>query len=125
MDDVTGVFDPSTTAVQADLREPAAPGSVFGFIVAGLKRRRDRGHTPFAVVPCDNIHGNGDVARNAVVGFARLVDEALALWIDANAPFLSSMVDRITPVTTDRDRAEIQNRTALADESPVVFEPFW
>jgi len=34
------------------------------------------------------------------------------------------MVDRITPVTTDEDRAEIAARFGIDDEWPVVCEPF-
>lgn len=125
MDDVTGAFDPSAPPVQADLEPGATPRTVFAFIVAGLRRRRDRGIAAFTVMSCDNIQGNGSVARNAVVGFARLLDEDLAAWIDSAVAFPSSMVDRITPVTTDADRSEIRERTGLADDAPVVCEPFW
>ena len=34
------------------------------------------------------------------------------------------MVDRITPATTDADRAELHARTGLHDRRPVVCEPF-
>lgn len=125
MDDVTGLFDPSAPAVQADLTSGDTPTSVFGLIVAGLRLRRERGVPPFTIVSCDNIQGNGRVARNAVVGFAKLLNEELGGWIDANVAFPNSMVDRITPVTTEQDRSEIGDRIGLIDDSPVVCEPFW
>ena len=34
------------------------------------------------------------------------------------------MVDRITPVTTDEDRAEVRERFGIDDRWPVVCEPF-
>jgi mannitol 2-dehydrogenase len=34
------------------------------------------------------------------------------------------MVDRITPVTTDEDRAQISDRFGVEDAWPVVCEPF-
>src|ERR1700712_528739 len=41
----------------------AGPDSVFGLVTAGLARRRDRGLPSPTIVSCDNIEGNGDVAR--------------------------------------------------------------
>ena len=38
--------------------------------------------------------------------------------------FPNSMVDRITPVTTDADRAELAERFGIDDAWPVVCEPF-
>jgi mannitol 2-dehydrogenase len=38
--------------------------------------------------------------------------------------FPNSMVDRITPATTDADRAEIRERFGIDDRWPVVCEPF-
>ena len=45
---------------------------------------------------CDNIEGNGSVAKTAVGAFAALKDPELAEWIDENGAFPNSMVDRIT-----------------------------
>jgi mannitol 2-dehydrogenase len=39
--------------------------------------------------------------------------------------FPNSMVDRITPVTTDADRAEIAEQFGIEDAWPVVCEPFF
>ena len=49
---------------------------------------------------CDNLPGNGKVARTAVVSQAAMSDPELADWIDGNVAFPSCMVDRITPRTT-------------------------
>jgi mannitol 2-dehydrogenase len=98
--------------------------SVFGLIVEALGRRREIGTAPFAVLSCDNIQHNGSVARRSCVGYARGVDAELAEWIDAQVAFPDSMVDRITPVTTDADRAEVAERFGIVDEWPVVCEAF-
>jgi mannitol 2-dehydrogenase len=121
---VTGEFDPTTPAVAEDLRPGAVPRTTFGLITEALRRRRDRGATPFAVLSCDNIQGNGEVARRAIGTFARLRDPELADWIEREVRFPSCMVDRITPVTTDDDRAELSRRFGLEDAWPVVCEPF-
>jgi mannitol 2-dehydrogenase len=73
---------------------------------------------------CDNLQGNGDLAKLAFTTFARLRDPALAGWVEREARFPNSMVDRITPATTDADRAEIRDRFGIDDRWPVVCEPF-
>jgi mannitol 2-dehydrogenase len=74
---------------------------------------------------CDNIQGNGHVAQAMFVAFARLKDPEFADWIDENVRFPNSMVDRITPVTSDADRAEISEQFGIDDAWPVVAEPFF
>jgi mannitol 2-dehydrogenase len=73
---------------------------------------------------CDNIQGNGDVGRRAFTAFARLRDPDLADWITAHVRFPNCMVDRITPKTTDEDRAELNRRFGIDDRWPVLCEPF-
>jgi mannitol 2-dehydrogenase len=73
---------------------------------------------------CDNVIENGNVARLAVVGAAEGVDADLANWISANVTFPNGMVDRITPATTDADRAFLADEYGVVDGWPVVTEPF-
>ena len=73
---------------------------------------------------CDNIPGNGHVCENAVAGIAELADPELAAWIRANVAFPNSMVDRITPATTDRERAILKDRYGVEDNFPVFCEEF-
>lgn len=121
---VTGEFDDTDPAVRADLADGAVPATTFGLVTEALRRRRDRGVTPFTVASCDNIQGNGDVAHRMFTAFARLKDPGLAAWIEEHVPFPNSMVDRITPVTTDEDRATVAERFGVDDAWPVVAEPF-
>jgi mannitol 2-dehydrogenase len=121
---VTGELDTSDPALAADLEPGATPRSVFGFIVEALARRRAAGVPPFTVMSCDNIPGNGHVARRMLVSFAQLKDPAIAAWIAEEVRFPNCMVDRITPVTTDTDREALAERFAVEDGWPVVCEPF-
>lgn len=121
---VTGEFDGDNPAMQADLRPGALPRTAFGLITAALSRRRARGIPPFTVMSCDNIQGNGHMAHQMFSSYARLLDPELADWMETNVRFPNSMVDRITPMTTDEDRAEISRRFGVADRWPVVCEPF-
>jgi mannitol 2-dehydrogenase len=121
---VTGELDTSDPVLAADLEPNATPGSAFGFIVEALARRRAAGVAPFTVMSCDNIPGNGNVAKKMLGSFARLKDPGLADWMDAEVRFPNCMVDRITPVTTDADREALAERFGIEDGWPVVCEPF-
>ena len=120
----TGDFDAGNAAVVHDLAHPEDPRTAFAYIVEGLRRRRDAGAAPFTVLSCDNLQGNGDYARQAVVGFARLTDPDLATWIEGSVVFPNCMVDRITPSTTDADREAVHREFGIEDGWPVPAEPF-
>ena len=55
---------------------------------------------------------------------AEAVDAGLAAWIEEHCSFPNSMVDRITPATSDEDRAALLEREGIVDAWPVVAEPF-
>ena len=120
----TQEFDSAHADILFDAKHIDAPKTVFGLIVAGLVRRRAAGIAPFTVMSCDNIPGNGHVCENAVAGLAELVDPELARWIRADVAFPNSMVDRITPATTDRERATLLDKFGLQDNWPVFCEEF-
>ena len=122
--DTTGEFDVTNPAIVADAIPGAAPATVFGIVVAGLRLRRERGIAPFTVMSCDNVEGNGHIAKGSFTAFARLVDPELADWITEEVHFPNSMVDRITPVTTDDDRRWVLERFGVEDAWPVLCEDF-
>lgn len=129
LDPVTGEFDPASPALQQDARPGAVPATSFGLITEALARRRQRGIAPFSVMSCDNLPGNGDLTRGVITRFAATRDEAagggdLSTWIAREVAFPNSMVDRITPATTDDDRSEVRERYGIDDAWPVVCEPF-
>jgi mannitol 2-dehydrogenase len=124
VDPVTGRFAPSQPAVLLDLQPGAVPSTVFGLVTEALVRRRERGLRPFTVLSCDNIQGNGHVAREAFSAFASLRDPELGAWVRSDVAFPSSMVDRITPVTSDEDKAALARDFGIEDGWPVVAEPF-
>lgn len=76
------------------------------------------------VLSCDNLPENGEVAASVVTQLAQSVDPALAEWIGEHVDFASSMVDRITPTTTDADRDLVTAELGYVDASPVATEPF-
>jgi mannitol 2-dehydrogenase len=121
---VTGAFNFDNPDVKHDLVEGAAPKTSFGLVTEALARRKSRGIAPFTVMSCDNIQGNGDVAKATFTAYARRKNAELGEWIAEHVKFPNSMVDRITPVTTDADRDEVRQRFGIDDAWPVVCEPF-
>ena len=124
LDLATGKLQLQAPAIAADLRAPTSPKTILGLIVQALKQRRLLGIPPFTVLSCDNLPNNGHLAKAAVLAFAREVDANLATWIEANVRFPCTMVDRITPATTDADRAHVTEVIGLDDAWPVVTEEF-
>jgi mannitol 2-dehydrogenase len=120
----TGSFDDDDPAIRADIKAEGPPTTAFGFITEALARRRTAGTEPFTVMSCDNIQGNGTVAHEMITAFATLRDAELGAWIGEQVAFPNSMVDRITPVTTDVDRELVARKYGIADGWPVVCEPF-
>ncbi|HXT05946.1 MAG TPA: mannitol dehydrogenase family protein [Roseiarcus sp.] len=120
----TQKFDPAHPDIAADIKNLAAPKTAFGLIAAALKRRRDAGVKPFTVMSCDNIPGNGHVTENAVAGLAERADPELAAWIRENVAFPNSMVDRITPATSERERRLLADQWGVEDAWPVFCEEF-
>jgi mannitol 2-dehydrogenase len=92
-------------------------------IVSALDARRAGGHGPLTILSCDNLPGNGDVAREAIATVAKSRGRSVARYVDSCA-FPNSMVDRITPQTKDADRAWLRNEVGVEDDWPVVCEPF-
>jgi len=120
----TGEFDLENDAVQRDLANPEAPSTIFGYVVEGLRRRRDAGNRAFTIMSCDNLRHNGNVARKAFLGFARARDPELASWIEANATFPNAMVDRITPTVSPAIAERLNRESGLDDLLPLVAEDF-
>lgn len=120
----SGEFDFNHPTIQSDLQHPESPVGIFGFLSAALNRRRHQGLAPFTVLSCDNLQGNGAIAQKMLLAFAKLYDPSLGDWIAENVAFPNSMVDRITPVTTDLEKTMVAEQFKIIDAVPVVAEPF-
>jgi mannitol 2-dehydrogenase len=114
----------SLTVTEAGYSDEAEARNSFDRIAAALATRRARSVGPLTILSFDNIPGNGDAARQATLSAATRLDGELAAWVQANCTFPNSMVDRITPVTADSDRAWLLDSTGIEDRWPVVAEPF-
>ncbi|WP_216825876.1 mannitol dehydrogenase family protein [Sulfitobacter sp. SK012] len=120
----TGELDLEHADIAHDLLHPDQPKSAVGFIVAALDARRTAGVKPFTVLSCDNLPSNGALARAIVLEFARQRNGELADWIARTTTFPATMVDRITPATTNDDIAKLADITGYDDQACVFHEGF-
>lgn len=127
--DDDGGLDLTRDDVRADVSalgsDPrAAVATTPGRVVAGYLARRAAGAGPIAVLPCDNLPDNGPALQRVVDDLIDAVDPSLAEWAQDNVAFGTTMVDRITPATTDENRDAVRAALGVEDASPVPTEPF-
>lgn len=127
---VDGHLDLSAPHAAAEVAPGAPPTTAFGLIAAALLARRAAGVPAFTVLSCDNMPGNGDLARLALSEFVRAKRDAgceasIELHEDlvgGGVAFPSTMVDRITPVARETDVEHLAAQYGLLDSVPVVCE---
>ncbi|WP_152354070.1 mannitol dehydrogenase family protein [Brachybacterium subflavum] len=102
-----------------------APRTVIGTIARGIERRAASGE-PITIQSCDNLQGNGDVARAVVTQFLQEAgaDEDVLRFARTRVGFPNSMVDRIVPSTTDDTRRSVERLLGVRDDAPVRTEEF-
>jgi fructuronate reductase len=123
-DPATGRLNFDHPDIAHDLDPSNAPVSVVGLLVAAFGAREKANAGPLSILCCDNLPHNGKVLRGLTAEFAQARDPVIARWIDANAAFPSTMVDRIVPATTAADIADNAAVLGVHDAAPVLFEPF-
>jgi fructuronate reductase len=118
---VTGELRRDDPHVLADLGS-RTPRTVPGVLAHAIARRAATGAGPLTVVSCDNLPGNGRLLERLVHDFADAA--GLSAVADATVSFPSTVVDRIVPVTTEFDKAQLYESIGVRDEAPVICEPF-
>ncbi len=119
-----GSLDVTHPDIVRDIGSPHAPTSLIGYLVEALDRRRAAGLDPLTIISCDNLVDNGARLARAVIQFAGLRDPHLAAWIKDEVPFPRTMVDSITPATTDALRERVADAAGVKDRWPVQRESF-
>ncbi|MDR1900362.1 MAG: mannitol dehydrogenase family protein [Treponema sp.] len=110
--------------LRRDLENPGEPVTMPGFISAALALRSRTNGLPLTIMSCDNFPSNGRVLKTCVVSYCRKVYPDLVPWIEENAAFPLSMVDRITPATAPETIRYLADRFGIDDRWPVCCEDF-
>lgn len=124
IDTKTDRFDLSHPEIQRDIANFENPTTVFGVLIKALERRRDTGIPAFTVMSCDNIPHNGEVAKRGIAKMSAEIDKELSHWIASNVTFPNSMVDCITPATSNMEKEKLKKLFNIEDNAPVFCEPF-
>lgn len=109
----------------SDLSADDQPRTVFGYLAKGLELRKSAGSGGLVMMSCDNIQENGRVLKDSLLGFLEQYDENLKNWAEQHLIFPSSMVDRITPVTSEADKDDFEKHYGFRDEALVVSENYF
>mmetsp|Transcript_127376 Transcript_127376/g.317953 ORF Transcript_127376/g.317953 Transcript_127376/m.317953 type:complete len:511 (-) Transcript_127376:68-1600(-) len=125
----TGALDVTLAAVQTDLRAIAAGetclSTALGFLAVAAQRRMSSNAPGLAVLSCDNVQENGNKLARCALQFAELAGgPELRAYMEEMWTFPNSMVDRITPVTTDALREAVRQTGGVEDLWPVICEDF-
>ncbi len=122
------VADPEVAILSMTITEGGyslnRPNPTIETIVSALNARRKARLGGLTVLSCDNLPGNGNVARGAIATVAEARSSELARYLEEECAFPNSMVDRITPQTTDDDRRWLREEVGIVDRWPVVCESF-
>lgn len=101
------------------------PRSIYGYLAGALERRMSVLNAPITILCCDNIRSNGKMLARNFKAYLELTGHSeLAEWVSQYASFPCSMVDRITPRTTDTVRKEIDGLFPGRDLDPIHGEAF-
>ena len=102
-----------------------AQQSVYGYLAAGLSRRFAGNGGPLTIMCCDNIRGNGHMLEGSLLAYLWAVGkDGLADWVTQNVTFPCSMVDRITPRTTEELQTEVAGLFPNLGDSPIHSEDY-
>ena len=99
--------------------------SCYAYLRAALKLRFKAGGAPLTIACCDNIRQNGKMLkRNLTAYLAAFGDEEFVAWVGENIAFPCSMVDRITPRSSQDLAGEFSMMLGKRIISPIMCEDF-
>jgi fructuronate reductase len=116
-----GALDTRDPGIASDISS-GTTRTVIGLLAAGLTRRVERGVGSVTILSCDNLGGNGDRLRAGLEAFFDASGTGRAPL--ALAHFPNTMVDRITPATSDEIAARIADAAGRPVVAPVLTEAF-
>lgn len=119
-----GGLNPEDPTIKAEAAGDAGT-SVYAYLALGLRARMDAGVGAITVSCCDNIRQNGKMlGKNLRAYLTLLGQDDLVAWLDVNATFPCSMVDRITPRAAPTLGAEMEAAFGRAGRFPIMAEAF-
>ena len=101
------------------------PKTICGLIARILEIRRKNNLENLVLLSCDNVSNNGDMLHRCLIQFSKFISDELSDYVKNSVKCPNSMVDRITPQTTNLDKFLIENETKVIDRCPVISEHYY
>ena len=122
--DETGALNPEDPTIVAELGGGAAC-TIYAYLTRALARRKAAGLGGISILCCDNIRRNGKMLQRNLFAYLNLIGaEDLVEWVRAWVTFPCSMVDRITPRTTEKLQSEVDALFGPSPFVPIMAEDF-
>lgn len=119
-----GELDFDNSVIQGDLSSPSTPKSVVGLLALVCQMRQEQGIAPLSIISCDNVSDNGKKLKRALLAYAEKINPKLAQFIDQHIACPCTMVDAITPATTEELGKGIEEKFNYQDNWPIKREAF-
>ncbi len=122
--DETGALNPTDPSIVAELGG-GAPRTIYAYLNRALARRQAAGLGGISILCCDNIRRNGKMLQRNLFAYLDLIGaENLVEWVRTWVTFPCSMVDRITPRTSEELQGEVDALFGPSPFIPVMAEDF-
>lgn len=122
--DSSGQLDLQATQIVSE-KNGGQLQSIYSYLRAGLQKRVQSNAGPITVVCCDNLRQNGKLLKVNFLKYLQFMEDLeLTAWLEENASFPCSMVDRITPKPTAELELETMALFNRSSDSPVLGEDF-
>ena len=122
--DETGALNPTDPVIKDELAG-GKPTSVYGYLTGALALRKAANLGGISILCCDNIRQNGKMLWRNLFAYLDLQGASeLADWVKSCVTFPCSMVDRITPRSTDTLQRDVESLFGVSPIAPVMAEDF-
>lgn len=122
----SGKVDFTHPDLNAELSSLELPRTIYGYLARALIMRSQskKQSSKLTIMCCDNISAGGEILQEGVHHLLHCHNGQALRWTRENVTFISSMVDRVCPSTSDELRESVSNKTKCLDAWPVSAEPF-
>jgi mannitol-1-phosphate/altronate dehydrogenase len=117
-------LDLNHPAIVKDLKPFTVPSSTVGTLCESLKFRFEGNKAPVTIMSCDNVPENGNMLKGCVYEFLSIKYPEILDWVKDNIIFPNTMVDRITPATSQADIDALESKYNVHDICCVHSEDF-
>ena len=116
-------LEQNNPSLQADLQ--GGLETIYGVMAKILRARMQLADGKVTLLCCDNVRHNGERFHDGLVEFLQLTQQQdIVDWLKDHVTTPNTMVDRIVPRPADDLPARILEKTGIADQAPVMGEPF-